>query len=119
MLNMWMQWITMNWQELCAGKWLRVPETWLVHPQFVDGFERVAGWPKNQTSDWALSLHDGSRIHVQCFQAADGSLMLCVHRDKWDPKVSPVMHLLFETPAGPVLGFVALATVTGVVAARA
>jgi hypothetical protein len=119
MQNMWMQWIRANWQALRAGQWLRVPRTWLAHPQHVPGFERVVGWPKNQTCDWGLSLDDGSRIHVQCYQAADGSSMLSVHRDKWDPKVSPAMHLLFETPAGPMLGLVALMTVVGVAATRA
>ncbi|HEU4732396.1 MAG TPA: hypothetical protein VFT22_31090 [Kofleriaceae bacterium] len=119
MLNMWMQWIRVNWRELCAGKWLRVPQAWLAHPQFVEGFERVVGWPKNQTCDWGLSLVDGSRLHVQCYRAPDGTPMLYVHRDKWDPKVSPAMHLLFETPVGPMLGLAALVTAVGVAATRA
>lgn len=126
MKNLWMQWIAMNWRALCAKERLPIREPWLPHPQFVEGFSRVRGWPVGQLCDWGLSLNDASRIHVQCYRRTDGTETLVAHRDRWDPAVAPAnaaMHLLFETPAGPLLGFGALTTaafaVVGVVSRTA
>jgi hypothetical protein len=121
MQDIWMQWIAENWRALRAKQRLTVPDAWLPHPQFVNGFKRVRGWPAGQLCDWGLSLDDGSRIHVQCFRRADRTETLVAHRDRWDPTVdaaTAVMHLVFETPAGPVLGLAALTTVAGVVVSR-
>ena len=113
-MQAWMQWIANNWEALCAGRKLCVRQGWLAHPRFVPGFRQVQGWPMGQSCDWGLQLDDKSRIHAQCYAAPDGTPMLCIHRDKWDPDRGlghAVMHALFETPAGPAFGVAALATV--------
>ena len=103
----WNRWITDNWQALCAKRKLCVREGWLEHPRYVAEFRQIQGWPKDQTCDWARAMNDGSRVHVQCYAAPDGTPMLCIHRDRWDPDRgigNALMHLAFETPAGAVLG---------------
>jgi len=77
-MNRWTQWIAYNWQALCAGKTLHPPAHWLAHPQHVAGFRRAAGWPRNQTCDWALSLDDGCRIHVQCYDEGGWSSLRAI-----------------------------------------
>jgi hypothetical protein len=116
----WRSWINRNWKNLCAGKKLCVAQNQLAHPSYFPGiFEPVEGWSANQTCDWGLALADGSRIHVQCYTASDGTPAFCIHRDKWDPNrdiVSAAMHAVFETPLGAVLGVAAMLGIVGATA---
>jgi hypothetical protein len=101
---MWESWISSNWSALTAGGKLEVPTAAMQHPLHrADLFRAVAGWPAGQACDFAVSMTDGSRVHIQCFSRADGVAMFRVHRDKWDPNRSPshmLRHALEETPAG-------------------
>lgn len=68
----------------------------------------TAAWPVGQVSDYALSLDDGSRVHVQCFK--DGGVV--AHVDRFDPArglLTTVAHLWFDTPVGPAVRWVSFA----------
>jgi len=112
-MHAWRIWISNQWQSLRAGQKLCVSQERLPHPQDLQPhFRSVSGWPKGQACDWALPMADESRVHVQCYQGRDGTLMFCIHRDQWDPDRSFglfLKHMLFETPMGPALGIGALA----------
>lgn len=103
----WITWIRQNWQALERGEKLIVSDWWwLGHPsRWPQLFTRGTGWPVGQDSDYMMALQDGSRIHVQCFTAKDGTAQLRMHRDRWDPDAGLaelVLHALGETPVGPL-----------------
>jgi hypothetical protein len=59
-------------------------------------FERtILAEPVGQTDDWALSLPNGSRVHLQ---AIDGVLL--AHLDKIDPAANPLRHFFAESATG-------------------
>lgn len=105
----WWMWIEQNCAALNAGEKIVISEHLLGHPRSrPDLFSPVVGYPDGQTCDWAVPLEGGKRVHAQCFSGPKGERLIRVHIDKWDPNRSFghfVMHSLFETPAGPLLGF--------------
>ncbi len=108
----WMDWINTNWSELKQGKKICVHQDQICHPtRHPELFKVGLGFPDGQTCDYMMPLDDKSRIHVQCYADKSGEPMFRVHRDRWDPDRdlgSLVMHAIFETPFGPVLGGAAL-----------
>jgi len=90
----WQDWISFNWRPLAGGARLEAPR-WLPHPS-TEGMRRIElAAPSGQVADWVLPYNDHSRIHVH--ELADGRLM--VHRDQYDPDVSPahaLAHLIAE-----------------------
>jgi len=104
------------WPRLRNGEKIDVP-TWAVeHPSTRPDLFGVppAAWDMGQRCDfvWRLGERRG-RVHVQCFNQ-NGVPTLRFHVDRWDPDNGlgdAIMHLLFETPAGPLVGLVALAFV--------
>src|SRR5687768_10660111 len=109
----WSTWIDDNMERLSKGEKIVLEERLLGHPSHRrDLFRPVDGFPDGQSCDCALSLDDGSRVHVQCYRCqVHGNALLRVHVDRWDPNHSLghfVMHGLFETPVGPVLGIAAI-----------
>lgn len=105
-------WLRRNWAALLRGQKLRVRVAEVGHPRDLPHlFRPTSGWPDGQSCDFAMRLEDGSRVHAQCYKTRDGVEMLRIHRDRFDPDRGPVeliLHGLFETPAGPVLGALAL-----------
>jgi len=95
-----MPWLRPYWSALCAGKKIQIP--FRQHPATL-GFQRIAlAEYVGQVENWALSLQDGSRLHL--WLLADGRWVM--HRDPTDPARGPVhaaLHLLTETRVGPVL----------------
>ena len=111
-----------NWDKLRNGGKIQVESHRVEHPtQRPDLFAPPDGaWPVGQTCDYVATLDSGSRLHVQCFEK-DGVPMLRFHIDRWDPSVSPgnfIKHALLETPAGPLLGGLAIAGLTVFVASK-
>jgi len=100
----WNDWLYSNNEALARGAKIVAPD-WLGSPS-AGGFRLVTSAAyEGQTRDWALSLRDGSRIHVH--EHPDGRFV--AHRDKHDPDrglTDMVAHLAFDTP----LGLIALAT---------
>jgi hypothetical protein len=97
----WCAWLP--WQELRAGKHVRVPDD-LPHPSCA-GFEytRLAS-RVGQSCDWACSLPDGSRLHAH--EYPDHHVE--VHRDKLDPAHgagTAVVHWMAEAREGQLLAF--------------
>jgi hypothetical protein len=96
------------WSRLQNGEKVDVP-TWAVeHPSSRPDLFGVPpeAWPMGQTCDFVWQLGDRGRVHAQCFEA-NGTKTVRLHLDKWDPERSigdAIMHLLFETPAGPLIG---------------
>ncbi len=102
--------IKQNWSRLGAGKKFTIRASEFLHPSRDPSFRERPGWPVGQTCDYVASVTDGSRVHAQCF-TQDGEAVIRVHRDEWDPDHSLgnfIKHALFETPAGPILGALAL-----------
>lgn len=60
-------------------------------------WRRTRGLGGRQACDYAWSLRDGSRIHLQCL---DGRYRL--HRDRYDPARSLIAHGVTETPLVPL-----------------
>ena len=100
----WNDWLYWNREALGRGAKIAAPD-WLGPPS-TGGFRLVTSAAyEGQARDWALSLRDGSRIHVH--EYSDGRYV--VHRDAHDPDrglADMVAHLAFDTP----LGLIALAT---------
>jgi hypothetical protein len=97
----WLRWIDSVSDELAAGRHVRVPEALpaLELAGFVRPLVRVH---KGQSADWALSLPDGSRLHVHAFGDE-----LVAHRDRFDPGrglASAALHVVTETPLGRLVG---------------
>lgn len=93
----WPSWIASIWPELCEGRRFVLPAE-LAAPERV-GFARVIAEPIGQIDDLALSLRDGSRLHVQRWPNG----MRIVHRDRLDPRrglVTATIHWLTEAPTG-------------------
>jgi hypothetical protein len=111
----WSDFISDNAHSLTNGAWVRVPAG-LPHPEMA-GFHLLdLAEPNGQVDDWALSLRDGSRIHIHVH--ADGSMV--AHRDQWDPGSgvgAALKHFFLETRVGPLVGLAA-AGVAAIWAAR-
>ena len=105
-----MTWLTCYWATLCAGKRveLRLGGT----PEDL-GFHRIAWAEQNgQIGDWAMSMDDGSRLHL--WLMPDGRWLL--HRDSTDPTISPlhaIVHVVTETKIGAALVLARLAVGVG------
>ncbi len=98
----WSSWISLHWSALVQGFKIDAPRA--LAPLAKAGFRATAlASPEGQVADWALSMTDGSRIHVHVYR--DGRRV--VHRDKYDPARgigAMIAHLAADTP----LGFLAL-----------
>jgi hypothetical protein len=73
--------------------------------------------PHGQIQDWALSLADGSRLHVH----VRGNGTKYIHRDATDPSISPfhaAWHVATETSAGPIVIGIAAFAAAAVIASR-
>jgi hypothetical protein len=105
-MTRWESWINGNWARLAAGAHLRVPRR-LPHPGNAGfTFERFAE-DHGQVQDWTCPISDGSRLHVHVHR---GGLMV-LHRDEWDPGVSPLhtlVHVATETQVGRIASVVGL-----------
>ena len=92
-----MHWLDPLWPKLRAGEKLDV--AFAVHPQHL-GFRRLAfAEGHGQLEDWAMSLPDGSRLHL--WHMPDGCWIL--HRDTIDPARSPLhaaLHVATATKLG-------------------
>ena len=110
----WNTWMASVWNDLLAGKHVRVPRA-LPHPVW-SGFEvPPIAEPVGQKADWVLSLTDGSRLHVHEF--SNGALV--AHRDGTDPKRGPlhaVWHWATESTSGRLtLGVAAIIGIAALV----
>ena len=88
-MGAWAEWLAPRWPELVNGAHLEVaPE--LPHPaKDAWPWERIPiAEPHGQIDDWALSLSDGSRLHVHVFEDRT-----TVHRDAIDPAGGPLAAL--------------------------
>jgi hypothetical protein len=103
-----MFWLTQYWQPLCAGE--KITLAFRSHPETL-GFRRIALAERvGQVGDWALSLDDGSRLHL--WLMPDGRWIL--HRDAVDPARSAIhaaVHVATETRIG--LALIAMGSVIG------
>src|SRR5689334_8988766 len=95
-----MHWLTPHWARLRAG--VKIELAFDVHPG-AHGFRRIRFADRvGQLEDWALSLADGSRLHL--WLMPDGRWIM--HRDAIDPARGPIqaaMHILMESRAGKLL----------------
>ncbi len=96
------------WPQLMRGEKIEVPAAWIEHPASRPDLFGVppGAWPVGQTCDYVWRLREGGRIHAQCF-GRNGSPMLRVHLDRFDPDRSfgdLLLHAIHETPVGPILG---------------
>jgi len=111
-----MHWPTNDGGRLGAGEKIESPLR--KHPSKF-GFRRL--WlaeQVGQVEDWALSMSDGSRLHVWLMR--DGRWIM--HRDAIDPARGPieaVAHLVTESRIGKVLVLAALVAGVGAIAHRA
>lgn len=100
--GIWVDWIRQQWPQLATSAKITAP-LWLPSAA-ASGFDLLQiAHPAGQFRDWALSLSDGSRIHVH--EYLDGARV--VHRDVHDPKrgLGPMLaHLMQETPYGLLAG---------------
>ncbi len=92
-----MRWLTPRWQRLCAGE--KIEFVFGTHPQW-HGFQRLSlAEPNGQVEDWAMSLEDGSRLHL--WLMPDGRWIM--HRDSIDPARGPIhaaVHVATATKVG-------------------
>lgn len=98
---LWHQWITSVYSLLRAGKHLDAPE-YLAHPTCCGFGGLLFAEPVGQTADYALSLKDGSRLHIHELPGH----RFRVHLDRFDPAHSAehfVAHLVHETKTGSIL----------------
>jgi hypothetical protein len=100
------------WSRLHKGEKVDVPIWAVEHPSSRPDLFGIPpeAWPMGQHCDFVWRLGDRGRVHAQCFET-NGNATVRFHLDKWDPERSlghAVMHLLFETPAGPAIGAAAL-----------
>jgi len=84
-----------------------MPEVAVEHPAWRADLFAVpsAAWDMGQRCDYVWRLPEGGRIHAQCFEH-ERQRMVRLHLDKYDPDrglVDALMHLVFETPAGPAI----------------
>ncbi len=96
----WSEWINGAWTMLKQGSRVKVP-SWLPHPMEAGFSPTYMAEPNGQCRDWALSLNDGSRIHIHEF--CDGRRV--AHRDATDPARGPIeaiFHWLFESTSGRI-----------------
>ncbi len=96
------------WTRLPVGKYEEV--SFSIHPHAY-GFQRtVLAEPAGQVENWALSLADGSRLHL--WLMPDGRWIM--HRDGIDPARGPihaVAHAVTESSVGQFLMGAAIAAV--------
>lgn len=95
----WDAWLHFAWPRLVRGE--RVEASGLGHPMRA-GFRRLSiAEAVGQTEDWALSMTDGSRIHLHGYgQPAERWI---AHRDRFDPArglLSAARHVCTETKTG-------------------
>ncbi len=107
------------WVRLFNGEKVDVPAWSVEHPFWRPDLFGVppAAWDMGQRCDFVWRLGERGRIHAQCFQR-DGVPTVRFHLDKYDPESglgNAILHLLLETPAGPVIGLATL----GLIIARA
>lgn len=91
----WQNWITAVWPRLAGGERLVAP-MYLLHPQWSGFVKTELAEAAGQIGDWAVSMTDGSRVHVH--ENADGSMV--VHRDAVDPGrgfIEAVVHTVTES----------------------
>lgn len=98
MLESWKAWTATHWERLCEGKAVVVyPGSGPVHPAISDGWREIfLAEPFGQKRDYALSLNDGSRLHLHEY-----SDRWEVHRDEHDPAngiISAARHFVAEAP---------------------
>lgn len=107
-----MRWLDPYWPKLCAGERLEV--RFEAHPQQL-GFRRLAfAEGHGQLEDWALSLPDGSRLHL--WYMPGGGWVL--HRDAIDPARGP-LHAAAHVATATRLGRAVLlgAAIVGIASA--
>jgi hypothetical protein len=89
-----------HWERLVAGE--RIELVFHLHPEAL-GFKRLAiAEPNGQVQDWAMSLSDGSRLHL--WYMPDGRWIM--HRDAVDPDRGPLhaaVHVATATRVGKAL----------------
>lgn len=111
-----MRWLTPDWDRLRAGE--KIEFTFPVHPQAF-GFSRITlAEQVGQAEDWALSMSDGSRLHLWLMPAG----RWIMHRDAVDPARGPiqaVVHAVTESNAGKFFLFAALVVGVGALARSA
>jgi len=95
------------WPQLLRGEKIDASEMAVEHPSCRTDLFAVppAAWDMGQRCDYVWRLPAGGRVHAQCFEQG-GQRTVRFHLDKYDPDrglVDAVKHLVFETPAGPVL----------------
>lgn len=112
-----MHWLTPHWGRLCAGE--KIAFTFRRHHPQALGFRRITlAEQVGQLEDWALSMDDGSRLHLWLMR--DGRWIM--HRDAIDPARGPVaaiVHAATESSLGKVLLFAALVVGVGALARSA
>lgn len=101
-VDTWRTWLARNWADLYAGKAIRVLPTELAHPSIsAEWREILLAEPFGQECDWALSLADGSRLHLHEY-----SDRWEVHRDEHDPSqgvVAALQHFAKEAPSAKLV----------------
>jgi hypothetical protein len=111
-----MSWLTPYWHRLLAGN--KIEFFFPRHPQ-VYGFRRfLIAESVGQKENWALSLTDGSRLHL--WLMPDGRWIM--HRDAIDPARGPieaVAHVVTESSVGKMLLVAGLAVGVGVMVSSA
>jgi len=100
----WRVWYEQNRVAIFDGRRLVLPKT-LPHPKLA-GFRRT-GFAESvgQVCDYAMSLPDGSRLHVHEF--GDGTMKL--HRDATDPERGvrfAIWHWVSESPSGRIIKYI-------------
>ena len=110
-----MWWLTDHWNRLCGGE--KVEFRFHIHPQVL-GFRRIGlAEQVGQLEDWALSLSDGSRLHL--WRMPDGRWVM--HRDAVDPTRGPIqalVHAVTESNVGKFVLFSAVVLGVGALVAR-
>lgn len=110
-----------TWQEIVSS----VPEnqtatgkTLVSHPSRFGGFSRLSvAEPRGQIADYALSLHNGSRLHVHILREGIRTFKFRYHIDRWDPDHSlsyKIKHLAAETYAARTIAAIAAIVYLGI-----
>src|SRR5262245_41051360 len=108
LLGMFNSWLRTAWRPLQRGQRLGWP-AWLERPRDLGFHAPTAALQVGQVRDWVLPVDDGSRLHIH--EYSDGRLI--VHRDQYDPEKSlgsRLLHILTETPVGPLVALWVIAT---------
>ena len=98
-IKAWESWYEKNHTDLFKGHKVKVEEN-LIHPREISEFKKLLfADDVGQAKDWAISIHNGSRLHIH--EYSDGQLV--GHLDKYDPGKSifhAVTHWATESKSG-------------------